>query len=176
MGPFQLNQIITSKHALKLLRGTGCSSAVIQHCKAVSNLAVKIARKIKKKRANVDVKLVKIGGLLHDIGRAETHDINHGVIGANIARSFNLPIPIVRIVERHVLAGILAHEAVKLGLPNRDFIPETLEEKIVSYADKLIDGAREISFNDALIKFSNEFGRSHLMINRFMRLHTELEE
>jgi uncharacterized protein len=142
---------------------------------AVSNLAVKIAGKIKKKEANIDMKLVKIGGLLHDVGRAVTHNINHGVIGANILRSFDLPRPIVMIVERHVLAGIPAHEAVKLGLPNRDFLPETLEEKIVSYADKLIEGVYEISFNEALIRFSYEFGETHMMVGRFKQIHLELE-
>ena len=42
------------------------------------------------------------------------------------------------IVERHIGAGITADEAGRLGLPFRDYIPATLEQKVVSHADNLI--------------------------------------
>ena len=168
-----MNQLITSREAISLLHRAGCSPPVIHHCKAVSNLAVKLARK-SKKGAKVDVELVRIGGLLHDIGRSKTHLIDHGVVGADIVRSFGLPDSVVRIVERHIGTGIPAEEAVKLGLPNRDFIPETLEEKIISYADKLIENNHEISFDEALKNLSYEFGERHPVVNRFRQIHTEL--
>jgi len=169
-----LNRLITSRKAIGLLNRAGCSHAVIQHCKAVSRLAVKLARGIKNRGIRVDVQLVRIGGLLHDIGRSQTHEIDHAIVGADIVSSFNLPIPVIRIVEKHIWSGIPADEAVKLGLPNRDFLPETLEEKIVSYADKLIEGNHEISFEKALQRFSDEFGESHAIIHRFKQIHDEL--
>lgn len=169
-----MSRLMTSREAIDLLNRAGCSPSVIQHCKTVSNLAVELARELKSRENKVDVRLVRIGGLLHDIGRSKTHGIDHAVVGADIARSFNLPTFIVRIIERHIGSGIPADEAVRLGLPNRDFIPETLEEKIVSYADKLIEGNREIGFDEALRRLSDEFGESHAIVNRFKRIHAEL--
>ncbi|MFO7903160.1 MAG: HDIG domain-containing protein, partial [Pirellulaceae bacterium] len=46
---------------------------VINHCKAVRDVAVRIAEK-----ADADIKLVEAGALLHDIGRGKTHSMNHG--------------------------------------------------------------------------------------------------
>jgi uncharacterized protein len=43
-----------------------------------------------------------------------------------------------RICERHTGSGLTAEEIVSGGLPlpERDFLPETLEEKIICLADK----------------------------------------
>ncbi len=171
-----MRQLITPEEAIEILNKAGCSPQVIKHCKAVSSLAVKYARKIKKREAKIDVDLVRIGGLLHDIGRSKTHGIDHAVVGAKIARSFDLPNSVIHIVERHIGSGIPAEEAAKLGLPHRNFLPKTLEEKIVSYADKLIEGNREIGFDEALERFSEEFGESHAIIGRFKQMHAELFE
>ena len=169
-----MKRFVSSSEALNLLKRAGCSTSILRHCLAVSCLAVQLAWKLKRRDVKIDVRLVEIGGLLHDIGRSKTHGIDHAVVGADIVRSFNLPSSVVRIVERHTGAGILAEEAEKLGLPSRDFIPETLEEKVVSYADKLIEGNRVVSFDAALRRFSEEFGESHVIVNRFIRIHTEL--
>ena len=80
---------------------------------------------------------MSIGALLHDIGRALSHDITHGFKGANILRKEGLPENVALIVERHVLGGFTSSEALHLGLPPKDFLPTTLEEKIVCVADKL---------------------------------------
>lgn len=125
----------TSDQCLMLLRKHGCSDEVIDHCLAVRDLAVAIARK-----AHADVPLVEVGALLHDIGRCTTHGIAHGVEGGRIARKLGLPESLVLIIERHVGAGIPKSEASKHGLPVQDFLPQTLEEKIVCHADNLIDG------------------------------------
>jgi len=169
-----LKRLITSEEAIEILNKAGCSIQIIHHCKAVSNLAIKYAREIKIKGIKINVELVRIGGLLHDIGRSRTHGIDHAVIGADIVRSFDLPDSVVHIVERHIGSGIPAEETAKLGLPNRDFLPETLEEKVVSYADKLIEGNHEIGFDEALERFSREFGESNAIVKRFKRMHTEL--
>ncbi|UCH03305.1 MAG: TIGR00295 family protein, partial [Candidatus Bathyarchaeota archaeon] len=146
---------------MQILRIVGCSNRVITHCKAVSKLAVKIATKIKKKGIQVDIKLVTIGSLLHDIGRSKTHNVDHAITGSEIARSLSLPESIVNIIERHIGSGIPAAEAVQMGLPQKDLIPQSLEEKIVSYADKLITGNNEMNFNEALKKFAQDLGTNH---------------
>jgi hypothetical protein len=51
-----------------------------------------------------------------------------------------------------------------------------LEEKIVTYADKLIEGAREVGYDVAFHVFQQELGGflGSAAIDRFQQLHTEL--
>jgi len=81
---------------------------------------------------------------------------------------------LVNIVERHIGAGIPSEEAKKLGLPTKDYIPETLEEKIVAYADKLVDERRRITFDEALHKLRTKFGYENPVIERLMKLYEDL--
>ena len=164
----------SSQMALKLLSESGCSNRVIAHCKAVSALAVKFAKTCKSKGLNVNVELVEVGALLHDIGRSKTHGIKHAVVGVEIAKSMNLPTSIISIIERHIGGGINADEAEKLGLPAKDYFPATLEEKIVSYADKLIEGSHVVSIERTIEQFSRTLGDNHPAIDRIIRLHEEL--
>ncbi len=169
-----MSHIPSYEEAISILEKVGCSQIIIQHCIAVSHFAVKIATKIQAKGVTVDLALVEIGGLLHDIGRSKTHNVQHAFLGSQIVASFNLSESLIKIVERHTGSGISSEEAVKLGLPNRDFIPQTLEEKIVSYSDKLIDGDEEMSFKEAFSRFSEDLGKSHPAIKRFKTIHFEL--
>lgn len=152
------------------MEASGASRRVIEHCMTVEKKALELARK-----KNADLELVSVGAILHDIGRSKEHGISHGVIGAEIARSLGLDERIVRIIERHVGSGITREEAVPLGLPERDFLPETLEEKIVNYADSLVDGDRIMSFEEALEDYSEKFGKDSLIVDRLKRFHLELE-
>lgn len=123
------------KACLEILRKAGCSQEVIAHASFVKEVALRIAARCRKP---IDLELLIAGALLHDIGRAVTHCVAHGVKGGEIARKFELDERVVRIIERHVGGGITAEEAVALGLGNRSLLPETLEEKIVCIADKLV--------------------------------------
>jgi uncharacterized protein len=107
-----------------------------KHCEATQRKALLIAQQLSMK-VTVNFDLVKIGALLHDIGRARTHDVTHGFVGGQILELYDYSPAIVKIVERHVLGGFSADEAVLVGLPERSFVPETWEEKIVCVADKL---------------------------------------
>lgn len=124
------------EQCLSFLAEENCPNAVIDHCMAVENLAMKIAMRITRDKAILD--LVSRGALLHDIGRSEEHGIRHAIAGADILKERNLDDALVKIVERHIGAGIDPEEARKLGLPPRNYIPETLAEKIVAHADNLM--------------------------------------
>jgi len=127
--------------ALKLLIQAGCSKNVTEHCKEVADFAVEVAEACKEKGFDVDVDLVRVGALLHDVGRAKTHSVDHSIVGAQIARERSLSDAIVSIIERHVGGGITENEAKKLGWPLKSYVPESIEERIVAYADKLIEGS-----------------------------------
>jgi uncharacterized protein len=160
------------EQALQLLRENGCQANVLRHCEAVAELAAEMAEAAKKKGLNVDLQLVEIGALLHDIGRSKTHSVHHAVIGAEIARSLGLPEPVVSIIKRHVGGGITSREAKKLGWPRDTYVPQTLEEKIVSYADKLIEGSHRVPIEKTIRYLSKELSPS--TIERIQRLHVEM--
>ena len=82
----------------------------------------------------------------------------------------------VQFAEHHIGAGIPAAEAKELGLPERDFMPHTLEEKVVTYADKLVTGGRIGLYEEALERFKSELGPAHPAIKRFEALHTEIQK
>ncbi len=152
---------------LALLRESGCNERVIAHCKAVSALAVKFAR-----RCGGDVRLVEVGGLLHDLGRCRSHSIVHAVEGAKLASEKNMPDALVSIIERHIGAGITKSEAKELGLPEKDYIPTTLEEKIVSHSDNLMSGVERTSVREAVAYLTRE-GQA-VAAKRMLELHKEL--
>jgi uncharacterized protein (TIGR00295 family) len=131
-----------------MLRDSGCDEDVIRHCEAVSHLAIRIA-----KRCTADVMVVEAGSLLHDIGRSKTHGISHAVEGAKIAQGLGLPTQVIRIIERHIGGGIPRDDAKGLGLPDKDYIPETLEEAIVAHADNLFEGTKRITIEESVASF-----------------------
>lgn len=162
----------TRGEALQFLERSGCRENVIRHAEAVSELAVEIASACRKNGHDVDLELVEIGALLHDIGRSKTHSVDHAVIGAEIAKSLGLPNAILSIIKRHVGGGITLKEARKLGWPKDVYVPQTLEEKIVSYADKLVEGSRRVPIEKTIKTFSKELPTS--TIERMRRLHMEM--
>ncbi|MBN1133583.1 MAG: TIGR00295 family protein [Methanosarcinaceae archaeon] len=140
--------MISYENALIILSETGCEPDVIAHCMAVSSFSVKFARKLAASGKMVDVSLVEIGGILHDLGRARTHGIEHAAVGAKIAEELGLDPQIVRIIKCHIGAGISREDAISLGLPDDDYIPRSMEEKIVAHADNLMHGTRPISLEE----------------------------
>jgi len=160
--------------AIEMLWEAGCPRNVVEHCIKVASLAVEIAEAVRERGVNVDLRLVEVGAILHDIGRSRTHGVEHGVVGGRIVRKMGLPEEVARIVERHVGAGITLEEAVKLGLPPEDYTPKTLEEKIVCYADKLIEGERRVDLEETIHKFSQELGEDHPSLERLRALQEEI--
>ena len=161
--------------AIKLLEKSSCPLNVIQHCKTVAKLAVKMAKILQKKGFRVDIELVETGALLHDIGRSKIHTVDHAIIGAKIAESAGMPEAVSKIIERHVGGGIPQDEAVRLGWPEKNYLPETLEERIVTYADKLVEGNKKVPINKTIAQFSRKLGKDHPSISRLKALDEEFQ-
>ncbi len=162
----------------------GLEEKVREHCIAVADFALRIAEEVVKNGHNVDREAVILGALLHDIGRAITHDpFEHFLKSAEILRSEGFEEKIVRIAERHFSAGISAEEAKKLRLPEKDYIPESIEEKIVSFADNLTFGStvRDFdSFMRRLNKIDEEYPELHWFTastkHRAIQMKEEIEK
>jgi ribonuclease Y len=71
---------------------------VLQHSLEVSHLAGLMASEI-----GADVKTAKMGGLLHDIGKALTHEVEgpHAEIGADVAGKYQVVGPVVTCIGEH---------------------------------------------------------------------------
>ena len=160
----------TDKMEIELLEKENTPENVIDHCKAVYKKAMKIAANFD----DADEDLIKKGALLHDIGRSRTHGITHAVEGAKIARQYGYPDDVINIIERHIGAGITEEEAVKLGLPKKSYVPQTLEEKIVAHADNLVSGSKEVDIDFVIEKWKRTIEDSDDNIERLIELHNEL--
>ena len=77
---------------------TSYGQNMLKHSKEVAIIAEAIAGEL-----GVDKKLVRMWGLLHDIGKALDHDIEwtHPEIGAKIGRKYGLPEEVVDMIENH---------------------------------------------------------------------------
>lgn len=170
-----MSSLPTRAEALETLRKAGCPNSVVKHSLLVAEIAKEIASRIDPK-VKVDRDLVEVGALLHDIGRSVTHDVKHGLIGAEILEKMRYPERLVRLVRNHVGAGIPREEAIRLGLPPIDHIPSTVEEKVVCYADKLACGSTRVTFEKALKGFAEDLGSNHPALARLRCLHEEIVE
>ncbi|MGB4580622.1 MAG: HD domain-containing protein [Coriobacteriia bacterium] len=110
----------------------------VAHCRAVARAAEAIGSALTAAQS-VDVDLLWSTALLHDIGRSVTHDpVLHGVEGYRLLSGMGHD-EAAYVCASHVLFGLNAAEAIECGLPARDFIPRTLEQRIVPLADFLIN-------------------------------------
>ncbi len=77
---------------------TSYGQNVLQHVVETSHLAAVIAAEI-----GADVQIAKMGGLLHDIGKAVDHEVEgpHAAIGAAIAQRHNLPFKVINGIAAH---------------------------------------------------------------------------
>ncbi|MHA1291323.1 MAG: HDIG domain-containing metalloprotein [Promethearchaeota archaeon] len=154
--------------ALDLLRKLRIPFSVRRHSVKVAEKAIALANKIKKTK--IDKRLVEIGALLHDIGRSKTHGFKHALIGGKILRERGFPEKLARICETHILGGLDKGDAKKLGLPEQDFLPKTIEEKIVCLADKLTAGKRDVSLNERFNKWFRKYGKSQILLKSKKRI------
>lgn len=149
------------------------------HSRSVAEMAKGICRK--HPELNADEDFVYAAAMLHDIGivRCDADGIHchgtepyicHGTLGAAMLREHDFGIDaatteaLARVCARHTGTGLTA-EAIRrqnLPLPEVDLTPETVEEKIVCYADKFFSKTKldkQKTFEKAehsLMKFGEE--------------------
>ena len=77
---------------------TSYGQNVLVHCVETSHLASIIAAEL-----GADIQAAKIGGLLHDVGKAVDHEVEgpHAAIGAQIAQKHSLPFKVVNAIAAH---------------------------------------------------------------------------
>lgn len=127
---------------------------LIQHSKDVAEMTLRIIDNHHTNGNDTDVlstvdrQFVWEAAMLHDIGIVRTNApgihchgeepyLKHGIIGAEILREEGLP-KHARVAERHTGTGLTAKNIREqnLPLPEIDLCPESIEEKLICYADK----------------------------------------
>ncbi len=145
---------------------------LVRHSRDVADKCLAIADR--HPELNLDRELLEAGAMLHDIGVFMTNApgihchgtepyIRHGIIGGELLRKDGHP-ALARVCERHTGTGLTRKNIYELSLPlpDEDFIPETIEEQVICYADKFFSKANPDRRRDvdqtarSLQKFGND--------------------
>jgi len=146
------------------------------HSRAVCDKALNIA--MKNSLLNPDLQFIEEAALIHDIGIFRTNAPNlycfgdypylaHGYLGCELITSLGFPEHGL-VCERHTGVGITKEEVIEKGLPlpPRDFIPETVEEQIIAFADKFFSKSSDIHREKSLPevrKSISKFGKPNMI-------------
>jgi HD superfamily phosphodiesterase len=157
----------------------GADESHLTHVTQRANLGVRIGNAIEANGGDVDLDAIYFGAMLHDIGHFHSPSILHGIRGAEIVVSnrklmmegFALgPETFAKIceaIECHVVGGLRRRwiEEAKLPLPARDYVPQTLEAKIVAFCDQVLHNRHE---SDSILveapQFDNEIRRQFYIL------------
>lgn len=170
-GEKQLSQKIpTESECLEILNKVGCNSRVITHCCIVKLVAEEMLSGIE----GVNIQLVIAGALLHDIGRASDNSIRHAIVGADMIKDMGYSSELVNIVKKHTGAGLDEEDAHNMGLPPGEYIPQTIEEKIVAHSDNLVSDNRIVHHTHSVGKLRNKGAITGA--ERIINLHIELSK
>ena len=123
--------------AVRMLRQSGCPGNVLRHCEAVAELAVEIGETCKQRGLNVDLDLIEIGALLHDIGRVREDQDNsgntdHASLSADMAETILKSLGDSEELIKQVKHCILSHRF------RSSVDPRTEDARIFFDADKLV--------------------------------------
>ena len=157
----------SESECLRILRDAGCKKRVIVHCCTVRTVAGEMMKKI-----DCDRDLVVAGAMLHDLGRAKDHSILHAMIGADMAEDLGLPSEVVEIIRKHTGAGLDQQDIDEMGLPQGDYMPRTIEQKIVAHSDNMVSDNAVVSHMHSVEKLVSKGSRRGA--EKIEKLHLEL--
>lgn len=160
------------------------------HSLIVRDIAMQLGNKLIEKNIKIDLKLVEIGILIHDIGcydcdcykfikKKVKPYVQHGIIGTKILKNEGFNEEIYRIASLHLGVGITKENIIQnnLSLEIKDFLPITLEEELVAYADNFHskNGPKFMSFEEAKEKLNGLWPESIITLERFKKKFGEPE-
>jgi len=139
---------MNAHQAQALLEGHISDARVLAHCREVAAVACRIAWALREQGQTVDLEQVEVMGLLHDVGRARSHDIRrHGIKGFLLVQSEGVGrqghICLTHLLKgrnaaQGVEAGFLSEEELSRISSDRPFSDLSLEEIIVTVADAMV--------------------------------------
>lgn len=162
----------------------GLPRLLTAHSECVARKALDVAREAGFED-KIDRQFVYDAAMLHDIGvcRCDAPGIHchgtlpyicHGIAGAEILKEEGLDERYQRICARHTGTGITAEDIRRqhLPLPPGDYTPQTLEEKLICYADKFFSKSGDPRKEKSLDKVEASMARHGAeSLARFHQLH-----
>jgi len=160
--------------AVKLLEKYKLPKIAIDHSILVAKIVRILGEILKERGYPVDVDSAEIGALLHDIGRSVSWGVDHCYHGYRILKT-EAP-GYENYALRHVGAGLSHEEAGSLGLPeDLNYMPQTLEEKLVAYADNIVYADKFMGPDRCEERFKRELGGNHPGYIRIVNLNRFFE-
>ena len=171
------------KEDIDLLKNQGMVAEDLEHSIQVAEKALEIGCRI---ATDVDMELIGRGALFHDLGKTETHGITHGLVGAQKGATLGLPETVNAIMEKHIRGGLTEAEAIELGLPVKDYTLHLLEERVIIYADRLVDIIHDgiVQINDEqeaekrfkeILRNEIKYGKNDITTERYYHYHDEIQ-
>lgn len=160
---------------IELLYSVRLPESVIDHSIFTCITALDIANRLKKRDFLINCNWIISGSLLHDIGRSQSHDINHGIIGTQILIDKGYSDNLSNICSVHLFAGLTANESKIFNLPIRDFLPITLEEKIITHSDNISKGEKKLSKSEMINRFTKYLDKNDPILIRAIKLYEFIE-
>ncbi len=143
--------MIPTKNEIKELHKRYAQNEVVlklvyEHCQIVTEIAKWC---VEQKHLDVNNDILEAGCLLHDIGTYALFDSKgldgnehnykqHAIFGAALAIEEGFDERIADMIRTHVLMGLTKEEIVanNFGMPRKDYIPATIEARLLCYADR----------------------------------------
>lgn len=143
---------------------------IFPHCEIIWQICDQI---IASGSLKINKNLVKAGALLHDIGAYKLIDkngvfdelnyIKHGIIGYNILKNAGFDEDLCRISKCHTGLGLTKEyiKSANIDLPIDDYLAETIEERLVMYADKFHSKNPRFNTFESYRKTALKFGEEN---------------
>ena len=92
----------------------------------------------------------------------------HGVEGYNLLMKLGHNRE-ASVCVSHILFGLEASEALQFGLPAHDFIPRTIEERIVTLVDLMIEGDQPTTLDRRFSSLRKRYVENGFLMDRLDR-------
>ena len=182
VGPINETYVVQASD-IDLLRKAGLSENDIAHSVKVAEKALEIAGRTNRK---LDMELVGRGCSCFMIWVKPRH-MRSNMGNWELKWGWRWVCPtITAVMEKHIRGGLSTEEAVELGLPVKDYTLGSPEERIIIYADRLVDiitdgivalsGEKEAEerFEEILRNFP-KYGKNDTTLERYLNYHREIQ-
>ena len=149
-------KIPQERECLKILEEVKLPEHIVAHSKAVCRVALEVAENLERRGVEVNKGIIIASALLHDVKKLEPY---HEKAGARFLEERGLK-EIAKVVRKHCL--------------NIDVKPETIEEKIVFYADKRVNEDKIVSLEERFKYLKEKYGISDDFYHYTKKIEEEL--
>jgi len=152
----------------------GASANMLVHVQLVAALCYQLALWLSLQGEKVNPILAHRGGLLHDLAKIHSsrkkntnalyNEPDHGELAAQLLEKKNQP-SLAEIARRHILFTLLEEERH----------PRTWEEKLVYFADKLVEANQIVQLEDRLLALQKRYSLNPGRLNQLKPALLELQ-